>query len=668
MIVNGKSFNGISSGATLSLTHGVDFTDDPSTIQLTSITATNAGLHNCTTTGSPIHSIAGPTVNNIDPGTISPAVLAVCNGTGTTINSSIAATVDDAAPTYSWEVSQDMAFGSYSNYNTPFYNTPNLNTGNLVNNTNAPISYYFRRRATSIVNGVTCSQVTPIVSVLVNPTPTVDDPANLVRCNGESASVSFTSVFNVAGTSFSWTNDQPSIGLAASGTGNIASFTTTNNTNVPVVATITVTPSANSCDGLPETFTITVNPEPVMDPAVPTTKTINSYDAVAINFATAGSSVAAASYTLVSITPQVGLVAGMGNATIGTGQSASAIAADTWVNESGGPLTVTYVVKPVSADNCEGDAYNIVVTVNFLPVHNVTQNTYYQTIQAGIAAGNPRDVLEWAEWTFNERVVVDKPLTIQGVSKVNTIITGTGLAGTGSGMTLNNGVANVTIKDLTVQNLLKSGPNGSAGSYAVSGNDNLTIDNTIIKDNLGGSGFYANGPISNVLIDDNTVSGHTNVAGAAWGIVIWNGLKQNITITNNEVFGNNCCGIELQDGSATGVTITGNNVHDNADNGIGVVGLMGPGANTVSGNTVTGQRPLRHRDKEPERQWHEQRCGQHPGEQQHREPDSTDWCRGAGHRRYCSLQARCDCAKRGRAIRCVRQQQHRFWLHPAEYQ
>lgn len=223
----------------------------------------------------------------------------------------------------------------------------------------------------------------------------------------------------------------------------------------------------------------------------------------------------------------------------------------------------------------------------FLPVHNLTANTYHLTIQAGIAAASANHVLELSEWSFNERVVVDKPLTIQGVNKVNTIITGTGLAGTGSGITLNNGVTNVTIKDLTVQNFAGSSPNSYAGIFAVGGNDNLTIDNTIIKDNLGGSGFYANGPINNVLIDGNTVSGHTNVAGAARGIVIWNGLKSNITITDNEVFGNNCCGIELQDGTATGVTITGNNVHDNADNGIGVTGMQGPGANTVSGNTVT---------------------------------------------------------------------------------
>lgn len=241
---------------------GDDFTNDPSTLQLTSITATNGGAHNCTT-GSPIHSIAGPTVNNIDPGSVAPDDAMVC-AESTNISSTVAAIVDDTAPTYSWEVSQDIGFGSFSNYNTPFYNTPSLNTGNLVNNTNASVTYYFRRRATSIVNGVTCSQVTAIVSVIVNPTPTVDDPTDLVKCNGESASVNFTSAFNVAGTTFSWTNDEPSIRLASSGSGNIAAFSVTNTTNVPVVATITVTPSANGCDGLPETFTITVNPEPVI--------------------------------------------------------------------------------------------------------------------------------------------------------------------------------------------------------------------------------------------------------------------------------------------------------------------------------------------------------------------------------------------------------------------
>ena len=70
---------------------------------------------------------------------------------------------------------------------------------------------------------------------------------------------------NTGGTvTYTWTNDQTSIGLAASGTGDIASFTATNAGTAPVVATIVVTPHFENgtvtCDGPTKTFTITVNP------------------------------------------------------------------------------------------------------------------------------------------------------------------------------------------------------------------------------------------------------------------------------------------------------------------------------------------------------------------------------------------------------------------------
>lgn len=223
----------------------------------------------------------------------------------------------------------------------------------------------------------------------------------------------------------------------------------------------------------------------------------------------------------------------------------------------------------------------------FDPVHNLTQDTYYATIQAAVTAANANDIIQLAESTYNERVTISKSLTIQGVDKANCIVSGSGLAGFGSGFYINNGVTGVTIKDLTIQNFTGNGPNGNAGVYAIGGNNNLTVKNTIIKDNVGGSGIYANGPINTVLFDGNTISGHTNVSGAARGIVIWNGIKENITITNNEVFNNNCCGIELQEGSGTNVNVSDNNIHDNGDNGIGLIGLTGPGENTVTNNIVT---------------------------------------------------------------------------------
>lgn len=223
----------------------------------------------------------------------------------------------------------------------------------------------------------------------------------------------------------------------------------------------------------------------------------------------------------------------------------------------------------------------------FDPVTNITQNTSYLTISAAIAAANPGDEIELKEWEFNEKVIIDKSLTLQGVDKFNVILDGTGL-GNASGIEILNGVTNVTIQNLTVQNYQGAGPNLFAGIYAVGGNDGLNIQNVNVFDNIGGTGIYANGPVDNVTINAATVSGHTNVAGAARGIVIWNGHKSNITITNCTVTDNNCCGIELQDGTASGVTISDNTIQNNADNGIGVVGLTsGDGPNLITNNLIT---------------------------------------------------------------------------------
>ncbi|MDR0572915.1 MAG: InlB B-repeat-containing protein, partial [Tannerella sp.] len=63
---------------------------------------------------------------------------------------------------------------------------------------------------------------------------------------------------DVAGATITWTNSNPAIGLAASGTGNIPSFTATNTSTVPVTATITVK-ATKECAGVGKTFTITVN-------------------------------------------------------------------------------------------------------------------------------------------------------------------------------------------------------------------------------------------------------------------------------------------------------------------------------------------------------------------------------------------------------------------------
>jgi uncharacterized repeat protein (TIGR01451 family) len=105
-----------------------------------------------------------------------------------------------------------------------------------------------------------CSNTNSVV-VTVSPTPVTNPVPNQAVChNALTNMVNFTG--SVEGTTFNWTNNQTSIGLAATGTGNIVPFIASNPGIVAVVATITVTPEANGCLGLPTSFTITVNPLP----------------------------------------------------------------------------------------------------------------------------------------------------------------------------------------------------------------------------------------------------------------------------------------------------------------------------------------------------------------------------------------------------------------------
>ena len=64
---------------------------------------------------------------------------------------------------------------------------------------------------------------------------------------------------------YDWLNDNPSIGLPASGSGNILSFIGLNTTAVTQSANITVTPILNGCPGTPQTFIIEVYPNSTVD-------------------------------------------------------------------------------------------------------------------------------------------------------------------------------------------------------------------------------------------------------------------------------------------------------------------------------------------------------------------------------------------------------------------
>ena len=71
------------------------------------------------------------------------------------------------------------------------------------------------------------------------------------------------------------------------------------------------------------------------------------------------------------------------------------------------------------------------------------------------------------------------------------------------------------------------------------------------------------------------------------GLWVINGVKQNITVEDSTFNNNRLVGIDISDGNVTGLSITGNEVMGNGDSGIAALGMQGPTANLIDGNTVT---------------------------------------------------------------------------------
>ena len=121
--------------------------------------------------------------------------------------------------------------------------------------------------STSIVNTYSVKYTTigacpkdSTISIIINPTASVNTVTSQQRCQDDSFNpINFTGSAN---TTFNWTNSKTTIGLAASGTGNIVSFKATGTVygGSSIVSNLIVTPEINGCTGASKPFTLTVNP------------------------------------------------------------------------------------------------------------------------------------------------------------------------------------------------------------------------------------------------------------------------------------------------------------------------------------------------------------------------------------------------------------------------
>ena len=182
---------------------------------------------------------------------------------------------DPSRVLFTWTVEDNPEIIGASNGPDPMGGMPVglMIAQNLINTSNSPqvIKYTFEG---FIINedGMHCPAMSIMIEVeiTVNPSGQVEPVSDQIVSNGSLCSPDPFNTINTGGTtSYSWANDDPSIGLPASGNDNIVPFTATNSGSSPVSATITVTPdfqNGNTCSGPEMTFTITVNSQILFDP------------------------------------------------------------------------------------------------------------------------------------------------------------------------------------------------------------------------------------------------------------------------------------------------------------------------------------------------------------------------------------------------------------------
>lgn len=95
---------------------------------------------------------------------------------------------------------------------------------------------------TLTVTDAASATATSTFSIFVGSPATMSDPTDRTVCAGSNFTTVDFANGDDSGTNYSWTSTNTAIGLAASGTGNILSFTGTNTTNAPISSTVTVTP------------------------------------------------------------------------------------------------------------------------------------------------------------------------------------------------------------------------------------------------------------------------------------------------------------------------------------------------------------------------------------------------------------------------------------------
>ena len=288
-----------------------------------SFTSTTTG---CSTTSSNLTVTANATVNSI-PDQI------VCAGDSTS-----PITFSGSAQQYTWTNSNiNIGLAPSGIGNIAAFTAIN----NALNTQIATIT------VTPISSG--CNSIPTTFTITVKPISTVNNPQDQVLCANDS-----TQIINFSGaaltTNYNWTNDNQSIGLTSSGSGDIPSFLGQNNSTINQTANLSVTPILDGCVGTTQTFTIIVKPIPILNPVLDETVCQNSSTQTIVFSGSNPGTV----YNWTQDSPSIGCA--------GSGISNN-IPSFVAQNTTTAPQIATFTVTP-SLNGCLGTAINFTISVN----------------------------------------------------------------------------------------------------------------------------------------------------------------------------------------------------------------------------------------------------------------------------------------------------------------
>ena len=201
-------------------------------------------------------------------------------------------------------------------------------------------------------------------------------------------------------------------------------------------------------------------------------------------------------------------------------------------------------------------------------IEDGTQTHPFNSIAEGIEAVTPGKSVIVAAGTYNEQLIINKSIALQGISRDNTFITGSGLTGN---------LITIEANHVTLDGFTIDGASSTAKGIYFDSYSSININNNIIQSNISYGINYSNSSptIENNNIKNNNYSGIDAGTGGA-GII-----RSNFLIFNQ--YGIRTCGNSSPE-------IIQNNISNNSHTGIYCRESATPiiSYNTISNNSGYG--------------------------------------------------------------------------------